>query len=194
MIYWSNKEPQIICRLLLFPPCPKDQYSYCTNIFYLALCNVTEKKNKYTAPWRATQSAAPLSAPASWQTAAPDTAAQAALPHSRGRNRSLHTRPWETICCSWLPIQSAPCLQHPRENRSDLPSPQRLSVLFRLPAARGIQSCLATQPCLLPCAGMGLSQLRVCSPREGKRRLCWRGSQASDWKTSLILGMENFCP
>lgn len=54
MIYWSNKEPQIIRRLLPFSPCPKDQYSYCTNIFYLTLCNVTEKKNKYTAPRRAT--------------------------------------------------------------------------------------------------------------------------------------------
>lgn len=50
MIYWSNKEPQITRCLLLFPLCPKDQYSYCTNISYFTLCDVTEKKNKYTSP------------------------------------------------------------------------------------------------------------------------------------------------
>lgn len=112
MIYWSNKEPQIIRRLLPFSPRPKDQYSYRANIFYLALCNVTEKKNKYTAPWRATWLAAPH-------------------PHQQPLHRHHCQAAGAEIQRSTLHqrIHSAALLiQHPRENRSDLPSSHSLAI------------------------------------------------------------------
>lgn len=63
-----------------------------------------------------------------------------------------------------LPIHSASCLQHPRENMSDLPSSHSLAIPFRLTAARGILSCLI--PASLPHEGMGLLGSSVCSQHE----------------------------
>lgn len=155
MIYWSNKEPQIIRRLLPFSPRPKDRYSYRANIFYLALCNVTEKKNKNTAPWRATWLAALPSPPAA--------SAQASLP-GWGTDRALPAPSEHPLCCSSLPSHTASCLRHPRENRSGLPSSHSLAIPFWLPRARGILSCLI--PASLPHAEMGILGSRVCSQHE----------------------------
>lgn len=136
MIYWSNKEPQIIRRLLPFSPRPKDRYSHRANIFYLALCNVTEKKNKCTALQRATWLAAPPSPPAA--------SAQASLPGSWGRIRALHAPSQDPFCCSSHPQ----CLLPPASQRK-----QGWPALFPQPrhsllAAKRQGDPLLPDPCL----------------------------------------------
>lgn len=157
MIYWSNKEPQIIRRLLPFSPRPKDRYSYRANIFYLTLCNVTEKKNKYTALQRAT-----------WLAAPPHPHQQPLHRHhcqAAGAESEHSTLPQRIHFAALpFPFHSASCLQHPRENRSDLPSSLSLTLPCWLPRAKGILSCLISAS--LPHAEMGLLGSRVCSQHE----------------------------
>jgi len=66
---------------------------------------------------------------------------------------------------------------------SDLPYPCSLAAPLGLPAAGGIPSCLDVRPPpLTPHRGGGL----VVEGLQPQSWLCWRGSQAADWKISLF--------